>query len=309
MPANRQNPSPVRTTLACVVTTAAVTACALLPSTAAAARPCPQLRAGSGYAGGVLRVLRAKQDVWGNELIARPNGPTYAAVRRLLKPLLFAKADRRPLTVVGDLLPAVRAAARRPRCNHRRAARRGRQRDPLPDRGRAEPEGLRRTLRAGALRLVPRPARLAAARRRVPADARDRVRGLLRHPLPPGVVRRPRARHRSARQLREGEGGRRPSLGRGRPARPERARARQADDQHAEGERPRRAGRAARPLRRVAPPGARLPARADRRRDVRGGRDRLVDFWHARLGAEPMFDVPEQVVVNASEACSSRTSR
>jgi len=102
MPANRQNPSPVRSTIAWVVVTAAVTACAFVPSTAAAARPCPQLKATPGYAGGVLRVLRAKQDVWGNALIRRPNGPTYESVRRLLHPLFFARSARKPLTASGS---------------------------------------------------------------------------------------------------------------------------------------------------------------------------------------------------------------
>ncbi len=55
----------------------------------------------SAYTGGVLRALRAKQDLWGNQLIARPNGPTYGAVRRLLKPLLFARSQRKPLTASG----------------------------------------------------------------------------------------------------------------------------------------------------------------------------------------------------------------
>jgi hypothetical protein len=78
-------------------------ACALWAPTAGAGRApaCSQHRVTSAYAGSVLRALRAKQDLWGNQLIARPNGPTYASVRRLLKPLLFARSLRKPLTASG----------------------------------------------------------------------------------------------------------------------------------------------------------------------------------------------------------------
>ncbi len=44
-----------------------------------------------GYASRVMRALRAKNDVWGNELLAAPEGPTYAQARRYLEPLLRAK--------------------------------------------------------------------------------------------------------------------------------------------------------------------------------------------------------------------------
>jgi hypothetical protein len=71
------------------------------PANVRAGSACPHQRVSSSYAGGVLRVLRAKQDVWGNQLIGRPNGPSYAAVRRLLKPLLFAQSRRKPLTTSG----------------------------------------------------------------------------------------------------------------------------------------------------------------------------------------------------------------
>ncbi len=53
------------------------------------------------YAGSVRRALSAKQDIWGNALIARKDGPTYASVQRLLKPLLFARARRGTLTWSG----------------------------------------------------------------------------------------------------------------------------------------------------------------------------------------------------------------
>ncbi len=69
---------------------------------AGAARPsCAAPPVTSSYAGSVRRALRAKQDLWGNALIARPNGPTYESVRRLLQPLLFARARNGPLTSTG----------------------------------------------------------------------------------------------------------------------------------------------------------------------------------------------------------------
>jgi hypothetical protein len=67
-----------------------------------AARPsCTRGSVSPAYAGGVRRALLAKQDVWGNALLARPNGPTYGAVRRLLQPLLFARSKTKPLTTSG----------------------------------------------------------------------------------------------------------------------------------------------------------------------------------------------------------------
>jgi hypothetical protein len=65
-------------------------------------RGCPPLRAESGYADRVERALRAGTDVWGNELLAAPSGPTYLRARRYLKPLLLAGAPgKRPLTDSG----------------------------------------------------------------------------------------------------------------------------------------------------------------------------------------------------------------
>jgi hypothetical protein len=71
------------------------------PGDAAQTPGCKQHRATSSYAGSVFRALRSKHDVWGNDLIGRPNGPTYAAVRRLLKPLLFARGWKKSLTTSG----------------------------------------------------------------------------------------------------------------------------------------------------------------------------------------------------------------
>jgi hypothetical protein len=63
---------------------------------------CPPIRAESGYSDRVERALRAGTDVWGNELLAAPSGPTYLRARRYLKPLLFARAPgKRPLTDSG----------------------------------------------------------------------------------------------------------------------------------------------------------------------------------------------------------------
>src|SRR5262245_35058587 len=67
----------------------------------AAKQSCASQPVTSAYAGSVRRALGAKQDVWGNALIARPNGPTYGAVRRLLKPLLFARSKTKSLTASG----------------------------------------------------------------------------------------------------------------------------------------------------------------------------------------------------------------
>jgi hypothetical protein len=58
---------------------------------------CPPIRADSGYSDRVERALRAGGDLWGNELLAAPSGPTYLRARRYLKPLLFARAPGKRL--------------------------------------------------------------------------------------------------------------------------------------------------------------------------------------------------------------------
>ena len=46
--------------------------------------------------------LRSGRDVWGEQLLRRPAGPTYAAARQYLAPLLLARAaGRTPLTESG----------------------------------------------------------------------------------------------------------------------------------------------------------------------------------------------------------------
>lgn len=49
-----------------------------------------------------IRALASGRDVWGEALLARPDGPTYAAASSYLGPLLYARAPgRRPLTRSG----------------------------------------------------------------------------------------------------------------------------------------------------------------------------------------------------------------
>jgi hypothetical protein len=95
-----ENQCPMRFPLAALAAALVLTAAAPAPPARAASR-CAVQRATPAYAGGVLRVLRAKRDVWGEALIRRRGGPTYAAVRRLLKPLFFARGRGKPLTATG----------------------------------------------------------------------------------------------------------------------------------------------------------------------------------------------------------------
>ena len=48
----------------------------------------------SGAAAKVERALRAKRDLWGEELLAAKNGPTFEGVRNYLPPLLYARAAK-----------------------------------------------------------------------------------------------------------------------------------------------------------------------------------------------------------------------
>jgi hypothetical protein len=50
---------------------------------------CPQPAPDPAYAASVNDALAAKQDVWGNQLLANPAGPTYAAAAGYLHPLLL----------------------------------------------------------------------------------------------------------------------------------------------------------------------------------------------------------------------------
>ena len=57
-------------------------------------RACAPPRLTSGYVQRVTRALRAKQDVWGNELLTARGGPTYERARQYLNQLLLAKAAK-----------------------------------------------------------------------------------------------------------------------------------------------------------------------------------------------------------------------
>jgi len=62
---------------------------------------CEQLVVGPGYVASVNSALRSKTDLWGNRLLARPEGPTYRNVKGFLKPLLLVgrPAGRRGTTL------------------------------------------------------------------------------------------------------------------------------------------------------------------------------------------------------------------
>lgn len=53
------------------------------------ASACAPLQADSAYVEAVYAALAAREDVWGERLVASPHGPTYDAVQRLLHPLLL----------------------------------------------------------------------------------------------------------------------------------------------------------------------------------------------------------------------------
>jgi hypothetical protein len=75
-----------------------------LVAAAALAAPtsCVTARVAPAQAARVGRVLRAGRDVWGEELLRAPGGPTYERARRYLSPLFFARTSKqRPLTRSG----------------------------------------------------------------------------------------------------------------------------------------------------------------------------------------------------------------
>jgi hypothetical protein len=53
------------------------------------ASACPRPRTDKPYTDAVNAALASKQDVWGNQLLRSPAGPTYDGVRRFLRPLMF----------------------------------------------------------------------------------------------------------------------------------------------------------------------------------------------------------------------------
>jgi hypothetical protein len=63
---------------------------------------CPVPRSDPAYVARVLDALRSGRDVWGEALLAAPRGPTFAAARRYLRPLLLARGpDGKSLTDSG----------------------------------------------------------------------------------------------------------------------------------------------------------------------------------------------------------------
>jgi len=71
-------------------------------SAAGAPGACDPPRTGSAYAARTRAALRARRDVWGEQLLRAPGGPTYERASRYLAPLLYARAPgKRPLTDSG----------------------------------------------------------------------------------------------------------------------------------------------------------------------------------------------------------------
>src|SRR5712691_6881326 len=69
---------------------AAVTLSLFAGSSRATTPSCRTPAVGAAYAQRVDRVLSAGRDVWGDRLLARRDGPTYAAASHFLPPLLYA---------------------------------------------------------------------------------------------------------------------------------------------------------------------------------------------------------------------------
>ena len=81
-----------------------LTAYAIAAAPAGATPPgaCADRRASPDHSREVGRALRAGRDLWGEALLKAASGPTYAAARRYLPPLLYARAPgKRPLTDSG----------------------------------------------------------------------------------------------------------------------------------------------------------------------------------------------------------------
>ncbi|HYK07859.1 MAG TPA: hypothetical protein VEW11_08795, partial [Gaiellaceae bacterium] len=63
---------------------------------------CAPPRASAGHTSRVERALRTHHDLWGNALLGAPDGPSYEAAKRLLPPLLYARAPgKKALTESG----------------------------------------------------------------------------------------------------------------------------------------------------------------------------------------------------------------
>jgi hypothetical protein len=84
---------PVRPLLLVLLATALLTTGATTEGESGAATgACLQPRVSVGSSARIRRALLAKQDVWGNALLAAPNGPTFESARQFLGPLLLARA-------------------------------------------------------------------------------------------------------------------------------------------------------------------------------------------------------------------------
>ena len=65
-------------------------------------RTCPRRTASSAYTSAVAQAIASRRDVWGERLLAAPDGPTYEAARQFLSPLLYGQQRQyRPLTPSG----------------------------------------------------------------------------------------------------------------------------------------------------------------------------------------------------------------
>ena len=68
----------------------------------AAPGTCPQQLTTPEYAASVRRALSSKRDLWGEQLLSAPEGPTYEAARAFLAPILYGQQRQyRPLTPSG----------------------------------------------------------------------------------------------------------------------------------------------------------------------------------------------------------------
>ena len=122
---------------------------------------CAQPRASAAYTARMARALRARTDVWGEELLAAPGGPTYARRPRLVSPLLLAGAPRKQRAdrVRLPLRAVLRARSASGARSVALAPRRRREPDRRRPRRRPHAHGLRRPR---ALRVVRRPAHAPA---------------------------------------------------------------------------------------------------------------------------------------------------
>ena len=137
-----------RSALLALVLSLAVVSGAVTAHTSPATPTCAALHNDSAYTDAVLGALAASKDVWGNELLSSPDGPTYDGDPSLPSPADGRRPARGPEPEAADrlrrLLPGLRAAARERRRRRGAAARGRREPDRLAARQRAEPDALGR---------------------------------------------------------------------------------------------------------------------------------------------------------------------